>query len=307
MPRFETGILLYNGNKEDNEITPALRQVLPEVSKEVKDLHVIQTASLEELRDVCRTHGPETDVFLILGGDGTIHECINSMADLEKRPVIGILPAGTCNDFSRVLDIPQRLDQAAASIMKGEELQVDAGKTEDTYFINFWGIGLVAQTSFNIDENQKNRLGVLSYFISALKTVNRSEPFDFSLTIDGEKLEGEAVMILVMNGQFIGTRKVPMSSLDLQDGKFDVLIVKNSSLAVFREWLAMGRERSVDQKIQDISYRQGRRITIETESKEEVDMDGEIKTETPAQIDVLPGHFTFLGGGPNALHTTSDE
>ncbi|MGR9047669.1 YegS/Rv2252/BmrU family lipid kinase [Halobacillus faecis] len=301
MPRYQSGIFIYNGKKDEAEIETALSQVLPALSKEVKELKVIQTLSLDDLYGNCRHYGPEVDVFFIFGGDGTLHEVINCLAPMEKRPVIGVLPGGTCNDFSRVLDTPQRLNQAAASIIEGEEVSVDAGKTEDDYFINFWGIGLVTQTSFNIDETQKNRFGVLSYFMSALKTMNQATPFHYKMTVDGEEVDGEAVMILIMNGQFIGTRRVPVPTINLQDGKFDVLVVKNSNLTLFREIMTMGRPQADQSEFQEISHYQGEKVNIDVEFKQDVDMDGEIKGKTPEKLEVLPGHFTFLSGGPNAL------
>ena len=303
MPRYQSGIFLYNGNKGENELGPALGQTLPILSKEVKELKVIQTASLDDLSEVCRSYGPKVDVFFISGGDGTVHEVINRLAPLEKRPVIGVLPGGTCNDFSRVLDTPQRLDQAAKGIIQGEELTVDAGKTEDDYFINFWGIGLVTQTSFNINENQKNRLGVLSYFISALKTMNQADPFEYKIKIDDEIIEGEAIMVLVMNGQFIGTRRLPVPSIDLQDGMLDVLIVKNSNLTLFRELMTMGSPQTDQTEFQELYHRQGKKVKIDVQYTQDVDMDGEIKGKTPESLQVLPNHFTVLGGGPQALQT----
>jgi diacylglycerol kinase (ATP) len=305
MARYHSGVFLYNGNKDENELRTALGQTLPILSEEVKELKVIQTSSLDELGEVCRSYGPKVDVFFIFGGDGTVHEVINHLAPLEERPVIGILPGGTCNDFSRVLDTPQRLEQAARGIIEGEELRVDVGKTKDDYFINFWGIGLVAQTSFNINENQKNRLGVLSYFISALKTMNQADSFDYKIKIDDEMVEGEAVMILIMNGQFIGTRRLPVPSIDLQDGLFDVLIVKNSNLTLFRELMTMGRPQTDPGEFQELYHRQGKKLTIDVQYTQDVDMDGEIKGKTPESLQVLPNHLTVLGGGPQALQTMS--
>lgn len=303
MPRYQSGIFLYNGNKDENELGVALGQTLPILSKEVKELKVIQTDSLDDLREVCRSCGPKVEVFFIYGGDGTVHEVINYLAPLEQRPIIGVLPGGTCNDFSRVMDTPQRLEQAARGIIEGEELKVDAGKTENDYFLNFWGIGLVTQTSFNIDENQKNRLGVLSYFISALKTMNQADSFGYKIKVDDEMIEGEAVMILVMNGQFIGTRRLPVPSIDLQDGLFDVLIVKNSNLTLFRELMTMGRPQTDPSEFQELNHIQGKTLKVDVQYTQEVDMDGEIKGKTPESMQVLPKHFTFLGGGPQALQT----
>ncbi|MCA0972811.1 YegS/Rv2252/BmrU family lipid kinase [Halobacillus litoralis] len=296
MARFEKGVLIYNGNEEANEIDPQLSQTLPVIAQAVQQLTVIQTQSLDHLKEVCQSFGSEVDIFIILGGDGTIHECINYLAELEKRPVIGVLPGGTCNDFSRMLDMPQNLQQAAQAIVDGEEQQIDAGLTENGYFMNFWGIGLVTKTSFNIDENQKQRFGVLSYFISALKTVNQADPFEFKITVDGETMEGEAVMVLVMNGRFIGTRPLPVQSIQSDDGQFDVLIVKNSNLTLFKELMTMSQPGTDESRFQELHHKQGKKIRIEVDAVEDIDMDGEIKGNTPAELEVLPGHFTFING-----------
>ncbi|ARI78855.1 YegS/Rv2252/BmrU family lipid kinase [Halobacillus mangrovi] len=306
MARYEKGLFIYNGNSDSNELKQGLSQTLHVLTPYFKELKVIQTQSVEELDAVCKGQAAEVDVLFILGGDGTLHECINSLAELEKRPILGVLPGGTCNDFSRVLGIPQNLKQAAEAIMEGEEVSVDAGKTETEYFINFWGIGLVTQTSFNIDEEQKSRLGVLSYFISALKTMGQARPFEFTIDIDGERLEGEAVMILVMNGRFIGTRQVPVPTIDLHDGNMDVLIIKNSNLTLFKELMTMKRPWADEDRFQELHHRQGKEIWIEVDSSQEIDMDGEIKGETPASIKVLNDHFTFLSGGSTGFQLFSN-
>ncbi|MFQ3545142.1 YegS/Rv2252/BmrU family lipid kinase [Halobacillus rhizosphaerae] len=307
MPRYNKGLFIYNGNAGSDDLEAKLSQTLPILTQEVKELSVLQTKSLEELKQVCSSRAREVDVLFILGGDGTIHECINSLAEMDNLPVIGILPGGTCNDFSRILDIPQNMEQAARAIIQGKEHTIDAGKTNAGYFLNFWGIGLVTQTSFNIDKDQKSKFGVLSYFISALKTMNQAEPFSFKLKVDEEEISGEAVMILVLNGQFIGTREIPIPSINLQDGKFDVLIVKNSNLTVFRELLMMGQPGAENRNFQELSHMQGQRIEIEANPSQDVDMDGEIKGEAPSSIEVLSNHFTFLGGGTNALQLGGRE
>ncbi|WP_163528442.1 YegS/Rv2252/BmrU family lipid kinase [Halobacillus ihumii] len=302
MPRYQRGVFIYNGTAQSEGLNQSLTVTLPVLAQAIKELTVVQTHSLEELRKVCYEYGPIVDVFVILGGDGTLHECINQLAHLKSRPVIALLPGGTCNDFSRVLGTPQNLQLAATQLLQGEEVKVDIGKAGNRYFTNFWGIGLVTEASFNIDAEQKNRIGVLSYFISAIKTMNQTEPFSFTLGIDGETVSEEAVMVLVMNGRFIGTKEVPLPDSKLQDGQLDVLIVKNSNLTTFKELLTMNKPGADPSKFQELSHMQGQQISVEVEEEKEVDMDGEIMGSTPARIEVLPNHFTFLCADPAVFH-----
>ncbi|WP_054637253.1 acylglycerol kinase family protein [Thalassobacillus sp. C254] len=51
----------------------------------------------------------EVELILIYGGDGTVHECLNGLKEINPSPVIGVLPGGTANDFSRSLNVPQNI------------------------------------------------------------------------------------------------------------------------------------------------------------------------------------------------------
>lgn len=172
MPRFSKALLLYNGNAGKGDIEQKLRDTLPILSQGIKELIVLQTASIEEVTEACKTYSDQIDLLIILGGDGTLHCCINALAPLPNRPVVAVLPGGTSNDFSRMLQLPQNLASAAEAIVDGTVVDVDVAQSDDTYFLNFWGIGMVAETSKNIDEQQKKSLGVLSYFMSTLKRNN---------------------------------------------------------------------------------------------------------------------------------------
>ncbi|SDM87436.1 lipid kinase, YegS/Rv2252/BmrU family [Sediminibacillus halophilus] len=295
MNRFESGLFLYNGNKKE-EAGQNLQQVLPVLAKAISSLHVIQTTSLEELHETCKEYASEVDVIIILGGDGTIHECINAIAGLEKRPAVAVLPGGTCNDFSRMLGMPQNMRQAAEAIVNGQTRAVDIGQSDSRYFLNFWGIGLVTETSINIDKEQKRRLGVLSYFLSALRTINQADSFGYRIKADGEEIEGEAVLIVVLNGKYIGTQEIPVWTITPQDGKLDVLIVKNSSLAMFRELMMMNQEDVDTEALTELSHLQVSQAEIEVKGQEErqIDMDGEIVDNVPASIRVLPAHVNMI-------------
>lgn len=294
MPRFSKALLLYNGNAGKGDIEQKLRDTLPILSRGIKELIVLQTASIEEVTETCKAYSDQVDLLIILGGDGTLHCCINALAPLPNRPIVAVLPGGTSNDFSRMLQLPQNLASAAEAIVDGTAVDVDVAQSDDTYFLNFWGIGMVAETSKNIDEQQKKSLGVLSYFMSTLKTVSKSEQFMYKIKAEGEVYEGEAVGILVLNGTFIGTRQLPILTIDPTDGLLDVLIIKNSSLASFRELLSMNNAELNKEALQELTHFQANEIKVSTGSAKEIDMDGEISTKTPATIRVLPKHIQMI-------------
>lgn len=131
----------------------------------------------------------------------------------------------------------------------------------DRYFLNFWGIGLIAETSNQINETEKALLGKISYFTSALRTVSSAASFPMTLKIDGEEIKEEAVMLLVMNGQYIGTNRIPLPDASIEDGLLDVLICRNTNLTALRELMSM-EQGSIDRFTGELSYVQASRIEM---------------------------------------------
>lgn len=298
MSMFNKVLFIYNGSAGQTETDRALAAVLPVISTETKELKVVQTEEAGETKKICLELGEEYDLIIILGGDGTVHEAINGLAALDKRPVLAILPGGTCNDFSRMLNIPQNLKKAAETIMNGQQVPVDVAKVnDDHYFLNFWGIGLITHTSSNIDENQKRLMGKMSYFISALRTVKEAETFRYKMKTDQGEYEDEAVMILVLNGKYIGSNQIPLPSINMDDGLFDVLVVKESSFGAFLDLFSLN---SPDINLNDAETRlfhlQTKSLSIETEKVLDADTDGEIYLETPATMEILKHHIHMIKG-----------
>lgn len=296
MVQYERGLFLYNGNAGNDDLEQKLEQTLPTIAKAIKNLSIVQTETIEEVTETCVDYAAHVDIIVILGGDGTVHACINSLAPLAKRPIIGILPGGTCNDFSRMLGTSQNLKQAAEGIAQGNIVDIDLGKAEERYFLNFWGIGFVSEASKNIDPDQKKSFGVLSYYLSTLKTINEAETFRYKIKTNIDTYNGDAVLILVLNGRFMGTKELPITTANPNDGKMDVLIIKTSNLASFREFLSMNKPTTDPNQLSELIHFQTEKLDIETDQMKEVDMDGEINGKTPASLKILHHHIKMVKG-----------
>ncbi|MCA1041695.1 YegS/Rv2252/BmrU family lipid kinase [Bacillus infantis] len=290
---FRKGMLVYNGNAGQKNIEKSLAACVPILSAELDSLVLLPTKREGHARELCREYGSEVDVVFILGGDGTVHECINGLAPLETRPAIGILPGGTCNDFSRTLNIPQNIRNAALSMVAGEMKPVDVMQANEDYFLNFWGIGLVAEASENIKATEKKLFGRISYFLSTLRTIKEMEPFHASLIVDGTEIEEDAVMILLANGHYIGTNELPFRNLDYNDGLADIFIVKDANLALMKEALT---EDSIEDN-ENILHYKGKEIQVRADKRMEADMDGEVYSATPCQIRVHQAHVQMIKPG----------
>lgn len=294
MLHFSRALFVYNRVAGNSTIERKLSQTLATFTQAVDELIVLNTKSVEELQQACIHYSDQVDLLIILGGDGTVHTCINSIAALPIRPVIAILPGGTSNDFSRTLGIPQSLEKAANALIHGSIIETDVGKANDQYFMNFFGIGLITETSENINEEEKKNFGAISYMFSTLRTLNQTEPFPYSIRADSEHLEGEAILLFIFNGRFIGTTQLPIYAVSPTDGTLDVLIVRDSNLAAFRELFKLQNPTIENDQLAELEYLQAKTVEILQPKETTIDMDGELFEATSCSISILPGHLRMI-------------
>lgn len=294
MLHFKRALFVYNCSAGEENTEKKLSETLHVFAQATDELIVLNTTSKEELQQACVKYSDQVDLLIILGGDGTVHTCINSIAPLPVRPIIAILPGGTSNDFSRTLGISQNLNEAATSLLNGSIIDTDIGKVGDHYFMNFWGIGLVTETSENVKSEEKKRFGSISYVLSTLRTLNQTEPFHYKVQSTDTVLEGEAILLFVLNGRFIGTTELPIAPLSPFDGKLDVLIVHESNFSAFRELFALQNPAVENEQLTKLEYIQVENLEVVEPMGNKVDMDGEIYEDTAQTITILPGHIQMI-------------
>ena len=162
------------------------------------------------------------DVVIAAGGDGTIYEVINGLAGAENRPQLGILPAGTTNDFARALHLPKSIDGAADIIASGHTMPIDVGKMNDNSFINIAGGGSLTELTYDIPSKLKTMLGQLAYYIRGIEMLPSFKPVEVKIEYDGKLFEGEIMLFLVANTNSVGGFEKLAPDASLNDGLFTI-------------------------------------------------------------------------------------
>jgi YegS/Rv2252/BmrU family lipid kinase len=233
------------------------------------------------------------DVVAAYGGDGTVMEAARGLFGTQTP--LAILPGGTANLMSVELGIPKNLAQAAtiAADLNSRVRVVDAGLFGGkTHFLLRIGIGFAARKVEIADRDLKDRYGIMAYSIGALKALTLDEKANYRLTLDGQSYETEGFTCLVDNAGNIGFGGLGLKSILVDDGLLDVLIVRDKRV---RSWIAVGAGLgSAKFNPNYIHHWQAREITIETDSPQPVQMDGELAGETPVNIQVVPGFVRVL-------------
>ncbi|XQY90536.1 diacylglycerol/lipid kinase family protein [Metabacillus sp. HB246100] len=296
MRKFRKALLIYNELAGQKNAARNLGEYTTLLTQSVEELLVRKTTKKGDAKELSFEYSSIVDIIFVLGGDGTLHEVINGIGDIVKRPIIAPLPGGTCNDMTRSLNIPQEIHRACEALSTGKVIHVDGVKMNNQYFINFLGVGLIVEASKNRSSTEKSLLGSISYYVSALKSIGNSETFSYSMTLDQEKRTGDAVMILVTNGHYIGTNNIPIQESSLNDGVGEVYVIKKTDFATLMEVIKIvaSKKNHLNYNPNVLTCYKASHIVIETDKPMPLDMDGEVSSSTPANIQFLQDHFQFL-------------
>src|SRR5262249_58037996 len=130
----KTASVILNGKVAGND---ALRAAVARQRAAGHRIDVRLTCEKGDARRFVSEAG-EVDLVIAAGGDGTLNEVLHGLMDLSKvvRPILGIVPLGTANDFATGCGVPPDPAKALALCVKGEAVPIDVGKANDHWFIN---------------------------------------------------------------------------------------------------------------------------------------------------------------------------
>ena len=230
------------------------------------------------------------DVVIAAGGDGTIYEVVNGLAEHLTRPKLGIIPAGTTNDFARAIQVPRVIDKACDVIAEGHTMPIDIGKVNDHYFINIAGGGRLTELTYEVPSKLKTMIGQLAYYLKGIEMLPSLRPTPVRIEYDGKLFEGEIMLFLVANTNSVGGFERLAPNASMNDGMFDLLILKKANLADFIRIvkLAIRGEHINDDHL---LYAKANRIKVYTEDKMQLNLDGEYGGQLPGEFVNLYQHL----------------
>ncbi|MFC7784091.1 diacylglycerol/lipid kinase family protein [Rossellomorea sp. GCM10028870] len=185
--------------------------------------------AMDFAREACER---KFDFIAAMGGDGTINEAINGIAEQDHRPLFGLIPLGTVNDFARALNIPMDPEEAIDIFKQNHVQKTDVGRINDRYFINIIAVGALAEASFSTSIEQKSKLGPLAYIIEGMKKMKEKQPFELKVHSDHD-WEGDALLMLVALTNSVGGMETIAPEAKVNDGKLHVFIIKDMALPHF--------------------------------------------------------------------------
>jgi len=233
------------------------------------------------------------DLIIAAGGDGTLNEVVNGVAERPNRPTIGLIPMGTTNDFARALHIPRDIDHALDVIVKGETIPVDVGRMNDKYFINIAGGGRITELTYEVPSKLKTVLGQLAYYLKGIEMLPSFKPSDVRIEYDGKVFEGEVMIFLVGLTNSVGGFEKLAPDSSINDGLFTLMFLKKTNLAetVRIISLALRGEHLNDPHL---VYVKANHIKVTAKEKVQLNLDGEFGGLLPAEFQNLYRHINMF-------------
>jgi len=237
--------------------------------------------------------------IIVAGGDGSVHEAVNGLMRSENPAALGVIPAGTGNDFAKACAIP--LDWELATQQLAERLSttganrcIDVGRVNKRFFANGAGIGFDAKVT-RVARSYRWPIGDLVYLIAIFRCmIDGIATPDLTIKAGEFEWRGPVTLANISNGAWVGGmfHIAPMASNS--DGKLELLIAGPvSRLRIVALLPKLIRGVHMDEP--EIAHASAQRVVVEASEAVPSHLDGEVQElESSFEIEVLPAALRLL-------------
>ena len=222
-------LFVFNPNSGKAQIKNSLLRIIQIFSLAGYEVTVYPTKAPKDGYNHILENEGKYDVIACSGGDGTLNETVGAILKYSgDNPAIGYIPSGTTNDFATSLHIPKDMVKAAGYIADGERFSCDIGIMNNERSFNYVAaFGAFTEVSYATPQNLKNILGHQAYVIEGVKRLADVKPYRMKVICDELKTEDDFIYGMISNTESVGGMKgLTGTGVDLQDGLFEVMLIK---------------------------------------------------------------------------------
>src|SRR6478735_1029527 len=225
------------------------------------------------------------DTIVACGGDGTVNEVLNGIQGTTVA--LGIIPAGTANDFARQVGIPDDPSAAMDIVLRRKPVMIDTAAMNGRRFLNVSSGGVGAEITAETPADAKASLGPVAYFISGLRKLAALEPRRALFEAPGFRLDAEFLLFAVGNARATGGGTLVTPRASVRDGLLDVCIVSAMPRKDFAR-LVLRVRRGEHLESEGVRYLQVPWFRITSRTPLTVNVDGETTEVRQAKYEARP-------------------
>lgn len=203
-----------SGDGKSIKIANEIKKILQENNE---NFEIYYTSAPREATDIAMSfNDDEPKIIYSVGGDGTLFEVVNGLA--HSNNILGIIPAGTGNDFVKMIDNDDEITY------------VDLCRMNEHYFINIASVGIDAEIAKN-KENMVRKYVPKSmrYVASIVDTFFKFDFPTFEGNINDKDFSQPITILAICNGKYYGGGFKIAPQAIFNDGMFDVYLVDKLS------------------------------------------------------------------------------
>ena len=267
--KYLTIINPNSGTSRKTSIPELAYNILSENGSELYFVYTNEQGHVAQIIDDVAGQG--FDVVIGVGGDGTINEVADAVRPTDMT--MGIIPMGSGNGLARSLDIPMDPEAALEVIRKGYIKRIDCCEANGVPFFVTFGVGFDAQVTASYD--QKSFRGPLSYVLSTVDQFIKHKSSLYRLHLNGEMIEQKAFLVTCANADQYGNNAIIAPEAELDDGLFDVVVIRNMSLLKAPQVAINLFTKNINESASIDIYRTDH-LVIEREEEDYAQVDGEL-------------------------------
>jgi YegS/Rv2252/BmrU family lipid kinase len=263
------------------------RSLLPQVDTELRALgvahRVVEARDIEHASAAAAEAASGGETVVAFGGDGLVGALASA---LHGSGSLGVLPAGRGNDFARELSIPDDVAGACRVLVDGEERTLDLGEANGRPF------ACIASCGYDSDANRianeaKLIRGNLVYAYAAIRALIAWRPAHFTIRLDDNEHSFRGYTVAAANTRFYGGGMQVAPAADPTDGLLEVVMVEDTpKLRALRNLSKVFSATHVE--LDYVKVARAREVEISADRPFDVYADGDVLTDLPATVRVLP-------------------
>lgn len=232
-----------------------------------------------------------TDRLVVVGGDGTLNEVLNGLADPTQIPLTQ-LATGTANLLARDLRLPRTPEGLAPLVSSGPIRRIDLGLAGERRFLAVASAGFDSMVVREIHERRTGTLGYAAYVRPILRVLRGYRPPQLTVELDGcDPIEGQ--LVIVSKTRSYGGLFTIGAGARCDLGRFVVSILPRASVLQLLRAVGWALAGGLAGR-KGIVQRTAARVAIRAAEPTPVEVDGDCAGTTPVELDLVPTCVPFV-------------
>lgn len=235
----------------------------------------------------------EYDFIIGAGGDGTLGQVVQIMLENKVDIPFFALGSGTCNNFTRNIDVSKSLNnesqvnQIIEEVYHGKIQKIDVGLVNDEkIFLTSLAGGAFTETSFSTDKNLKWMMGPLAYYLKPFTELTSVRTYDIEVIADDKKYLENVYMFILLNGKSVGNFSNFVDTANISDGIMELILIKESStIEIANLFFSVMKGEDITRH-SNVKLIRGNKFIINAQEGMAVSIDGEKGPDMPLCVEV---------------------